>query len=589
MIDFRLYRVAWLPALAAFVVMMFSLEGEPEPIEPQIAPTAFDGDRAEINNRQILNAADERRPGGEGDAAVAEQVRSRFEEVTAGSVAIQQFTESVDGEDADLTNVILTLPGETDSTVLVIAARDSASGPGAASSAAATATLVELADVLAATEHTKTIVLVSTDAGGEGSAGAREFIEGYPDRDLVEAAIVVGQPGAAEPSKPHVLHDSTDDRSTNAQLVSIAEQAVADQADRAPGGRGTFADLARLAMPSAAGDQSVLIAEGVDTIAFSSAGERPLPPERDAPDDFDPEVMTEFGSAALATVLVLDQATTSLDHGPDAYVGFSGSLIPGWSIAVMALALILPAGLAAVDGVARAARRRFGLIRSLAWAVGLALPPLATVVAIYVLAVMGLIVRPLYPFDPGRFGLGLGELVILLLLAATLVGGYLFTGLGHPPRRARGEALVPALGAAAVAGALVSWLLNPYLALLLVPAAHVWLVAARRRPPSRALTLGLAALALLPAALALKVSAGAVGAGPWDLVLMIADGHIGTLAVIALCPLVGALVGLVILAWSEIRAGASAPRSGVPRTKPRLSEADSGVVDADAGHARATP
>lgn len=588
MIDFRLYRVAWLPALAAFVVMMFSLEGEPEPIQPQIAPTAFDGDRAEINSRQILNAAGERRPGGEGDAAVAEEVEGRFDEVTAGTVATQEFTESVDGEDADLSNVVLTLPGETDRTIVVMAARDSASGPGAASSAAATATLLELADVLAATEHEKTIVLVSTDAGSEGAAGAREFIEGYADRDVVEAAIVIGQPGAAEPAKPHVLRDSTDDSSTNAQLVSIAEQAVSDQADRAPGERGTFADLARLAMPSAAGDQSVLIEEGLDAVAFSSAGERPLSPGADGPEDLDPEVMAQFGSAALATVLVLDQATASLDHGPDAYVRFSGSLIPGWSIALMALALILPAGIAALDGVARAARRRSGVIRSLAWGIGLALPPLATVVAIYVLAVLGLIVRPLYPFDPGRFDLGFGELVILVLLAATLVAGYLLTGLGHPPRRARGDALVPALGAAAVAGALVTWLLNPYLALLLVPAAHVWLIAARRRPPSRALTVGLALLALLPAALALKVSAGAVGAGPWDLVLMIAAGHIGTPAVIALCPIAGALVGLVVLAWSGIRVEAGVPGGRPPRTNSRVSGTDSGVTNVDAGPAQAT-
>jgi Peptidase family M28 len=477
MIDFRLYRVAWLPALAAFVVLMFSLEGVPEPIEPQVAPTAFDADRAEINTRQILNAASERQPGGEGDATVAEEVMSRFEEITAGNTASQNFTESIDGEDADLTNVILTLPGETDRTILVMAARDSASGPGAASSVAATAALVELAEVLGATEHAKTIVLVSTDAGSEGAAGAREFIGAYPDRDLIEAAIVLAQPGAAEPSKPHVLRDSTDDTSTNAQLVSIAEQAVSDQADRPPGDRGTFADLARLAMPSAAGDQSVLIAEGLDTVAFSSAGEAPLPPDTDGPDDLDPEVLAEFGSAALGTVLVLDQATTPLDHGPDTYVGFSGSLIPGWAIAVLAL------------------------------------------------------------------------------------------------------------GVAAVTGALVSWLLNPYLALLLAPVAHVWLFAARRRPPSRGLTLALAALALVPALLALKVSAGAVGAGVWDIVLMIAGGHIGTPALIALCPICGALVGLAILAWSGALEEADVEGAGPPRTESRPTGTSRRLADVGSGHA----
>lgn len=546
MIDFRLYRVAWLPAIPAFVMVMFSFQGIPTPIEPPVAPTAFDADRAQINARQILNAAGERAPGSDGDRAVADLVMNRFEEIEAGTTASQSFERSVDGEDAELRNVAITLPGDSSRAILVLAARDSASGPGAASSAAATAALIELAELLGGTDRTKTVVLVSTDAGSEGAAGAREFLDAYAGRDLIEAAIVIAQPAAAARSEPYVLRDSTDDSSTSAQLARTAEQAVADQADRSSSGRGVFADLARLAMPVAVGEQSVLIAEGVPAVAISSAGEKPLPPAADEPDDLDPTTLGEFGSAVVAVVLAIDQSTTELEHGPQTYVEFAGNLIPGWALATLALALLLPAAIAALDGVARAARRGEGEGRAIGWAGALALVPLATLVLLYLLSVLGLVASPPYPFDPGRFGVGLGELLVLFVIVAAAVAGYAVTGLLRPPRSSRRGALVPALGAAATLGAVASWLLNPFLALLLAPLAHVWLVAAGERP-RRLLAIAAVVAALLPAALALRVVTGAVGAGTWDLVLMVADGQISTLALIALCPIVGSLVGLLVI------------------------------------------
>jgi hypothetical protein len=245
-------------------------------------------------------------------------------------------------------------------------------------------------------------------------------------------------------------------------------------------------------------------------------------------------------------VLALDQTTTSLEHGPGSYVGFSENLIPGWAIAVLSLALLIPPGIAALDGVARASRRRAGIVRALTWAVALALPLLATLVLVYLLALAGLIARPRYPFDPERFGVSIGELLAIVVLAATVIAGYVFTGLGRPAAAGR-AALVPALGAVATVGGLATWLFNPYLALLLAPAAHVWIVAARGRAPGRIAMLALVALALLPAALAFRSVTGAVGAGAWDVLLMVTDGHIGAAALIALCPLIGSLAGLILL------------------------------------------
>jgi hypothetical protein len=549
MIDFRLYRLAWLPALAAFVMVMFSLEGIPEPLDPQLTPAAFDSGRAETNARQILGTANERAPGSAGDAAAGDLVLERFEEIEAGTAAEQTFEADIDGEERELRNVVLNLAGGTDRVVLVVAPRDSASGPGAASSAAATAALLELAHVLGTTDHAKTIVLVSTDASTAGADGIRQFLDAFPDRDLIDAAVVLTQPGSSNPATPYVLRHSIDDRSTSMQLVRTAEETVAEQAMRSNDRGSLFTDLSRLAMPVAVGEQGVLISEGVDAVAISSAGEQPLAPSEDQPDDLDPEVLAAFGSAALGTVLAFDASAVPLAHGPETYVEFSGSLMPGWALAVLALAMLLPAAVAAVDGVARAARHRAGTIRALTWAFALALPLLLALIALYLMSVVGIVADPPYPFDPGRFGLGFGEVLALLFLVAIAVAAYILAGLARAPGRARREALAPALGTTAVAGGLATWLLNPYLALLLVPTVHVWLVAGRERPPSRMLLAGAVVLASLPVLLGARAAVSEVGGGVWDVVLMVTDGHIAALPLVLLCPLGGSLAGLLLLAW----------------------------------------
>src|SRR6187455_2860988 len=106
-IDFRLYRIAFLPALLAVVVAMFSLEGAPDALEPVTPPTTFEGDRAAAVARQIVNSAPDRSPGSPGDAAVADLVAARFDEVPAGAVTEQRFDTEVDDETRSLRNVLL--------------------------------------------------------------------------------------------------------------------------------------------------------------------------------------------------------------------------------------------------------------------------------------------------------------------------------------------------------------------------------------------------------------------------------------------------------------------------------------------------
>jgi hypothetical protein len=76
------------------------------------------------------------------------------------------------------------------------------------------------------------------------------------------------------------------------------------------------------------------------------------------------------------------------------------------------------------------------------------------------------------------------------------------------------------------------WIGNPYTALLVIPALHVWLlIAAPELRPRRGLALGLIALGLAPLALLIAFYAHQLGYGPgraaWEAVLLVAGGHVG--------------------------------------------------------------
>ena len=552
MVDFRIYRAGFFPALVAVVVLLFALEAPPGPLPETPTPVEFQQLAAAKRAHQILAAAPARPPGSRGDARIADMVEGQFKHVTAGQVTEQRFTGSFDGNDVDLRNVILTLPGQTTRSVVVMASRDSASGPGAASSAAATATLLELVNELRLTRHTKTLVFVSTDAGSDGAIGAKQFAAAYPQRAQVDGVVVVSQPGSATPTQPSLVDGSDGPQSANAQLASTGRVALTDQTTKAPTGETIFGELARLALPSGLGEQAPLISAGIPAIALSSAGERPLRVSQDQPDDLSANTLGAFGRSALQLIGTLDGAQAPPQHGPDAYLHLAGNLVPGWTLSLLALTLTLPAGLACVDGLARALRERERVGWALAWAFMRATPLIGSVILLYVLALVGIVARPDFPFDPTRFGVGPGEVVVMVFLAlAILAGFYLIRG-WRVPAAMPATAAAPALGAVCVSGVLVTWLANPYLGLLAVPVAHAWLLLARRAGPLPwpPVLVG-AAISLVPILAAIAHLVGRLDLGaaaPWRLLLMVGDGQLGFGTMLALSLLVGGLVGVVALA-----------------------------------------
>jgi hypothetical protein len=548
-VDFRLYRAAFAPALIAVVALMFSLEGIPAPLEPAVPPGSFEAGRAAATAHEIATAASDRPPGSDGDQAAADIVADRFSQIPSGNVSEQSFEASFEGDDVEARNVLITLPGESTDTIVVLAARDAARGPAAASSAAASGVLTELAAALGVAGHQKTVVLASTSGGSEGASGARELLQALPETNTVEAIVVIAQPGASERSGPLVVASSTDSRRTAIQLTRTADRAVETQTGDPQEGPGMLGQLSRLAIPAGLGEQAPLIAAGENAVAISAAGERPLEPGADGLDDVSPATLGDFGRAAQSIVQAIDADPEALVHGPDTYVEVGGNLVPGWALALLGLALLLPAAVAAVDALARASRFSERPLSSVLWALSRGLAPLGGVVVLYALALVGIVPSPSFPFDPGRYPIGLAAIVTALLFAAAVVGGAVLShGLRPPSHRSRGS-LVAGLGAVSASAGLLAWLQNPYLGLLAAPIAHVWLLADRPGGRvGRSVAIVAALASLLPTALAVGNLASALDLGadtPWTFAIMLADGQIGLAAALAACFLVAGLAGTV--------------------------------------------
>jgi hypothetical protein len=572
-VDLRLYRIAFLPTVAAVVALLFSLQSAPGPLHPLVAPTGFDRGAAVGYAQQIATQAPDRAPGSPGDARAAAMVGRTFKAVTAGQLVVQRF-----GDGGSLSNVILRLPGQSRNELVLIAPRDTAAPPGAASSAAATGALEELASALGTVQHTKTIVLVSTDGGSSGAEGARVLGDGYLDPANVDAIVALEQPGAASPRQPYVLDSSTGAESTSIQLVQSAELALSEQAGLHTAGPGPFGQLAELALPGGLGDQAVLIAHGYDAVGISSAGERPLPPSEDQLDDLSGKTLDEFARSAFGLVLALDSTPGQPIHGPSAYIEVGGNLVPGWALTLLAFALLLPALVAAVDTLARAGRRHIARA-AIGWAALRSLPLLATLAFLYALALIGIVPRPSFPFDPGRFTLGPAEALALVALA--LVGGAVWWRLGRNrmPVRMAPEAAAAALGLLCGLALAVILVVNPYLALLLVPLAHPWLIEARAgRRPHRWRCAGLVACALVPLILGAASVTGRLDldlGSIWPLALAFGDWGVRIPIAIAGCVLAASLLALIVVAGAGAEAGPPGP-ARPPRPRPVETPSESG-------------
>jgi hypothetical protein len=556
MIDLRLYRFALLAVPVVAVIAMFSLQSPPAALTGGVPPDAFDPSSAAPLAKQLADSSAYPTPGSAADNAMADQVKAQFSAIDGATVSEQRFDGSFRGHDVHLRNLIATLPGESNRQIALIAPRDVAEGSGAMTSAASTAAMLEIANSFSGAAHHKTLVFVSTDGSSMGALGAKRFIGDYSDAGLVDAAIVLSQPALQDPSPPLVIPWSTGAQSTASQLDDTANATVSEEAATPAGDEGPIADLLRLALPAGLGEQGPLIKAGLPAVRLSSDGELPMDPSEDIPDNFDTDTFARFGRSALSLILALDASPGAVEHGPSGYIGVAGNLLPGWTIALLALSLLAPVGLAAGFGLATGARSPLEAARGSLWAALRALPFLGALVALLAAALVGLLPSPDFPFDPRTESLGLGgtlSVIVAVLLYCAIA--FFLRPLRPPPPPAASIAAPAALLLACVA-TLGVWAANPYLGLLVALGLQAWLWAAARPSAGRLGAAGLVLLGLLPLIVLAANLAGRfdAGLGVWhDLVLMLADGQIGTSLALLGCLFAGAGVAIVAAAGGRPR------------------------------------
>jgi hypothetical protein len=544
-LDLKAYRLGFAPVLATLFVLAFSLQGVPDPLEPAVGTIEFDAEGAVDDARTLARIAPDPRPGSEDAVAAADHVRASLEEIASGSVGEQRFEGSVNGDDVELRNVVLTLPGSSDRAILVVAERDTRGGSGAASTASATGVLLELAAELGVAGRERTLIFGSIDGTGAEAEAISEMVNALPERTLVDAAVVISQPGAPAPAEPHLITASGGDERPSQTLIQTAEETLASRAQAGAGLDAAPGQVARLALPAASGAQAALLEEGVDAVAISGAGEVPLPPE--SAGELAPESIERFGATVLALVGALDTAAEPIAQEPESYVRLGDNTVPGWTISLLALALIVPPALPVSIVLARA--RRDGSARlALGWAAEWALVALTPLIALYFLALVGLIPRPEVPYDPGRFAVGPMEVAAMVFFAALALAGWWILGLRRAPARPQPAVLGAAAGALCLAACLVAWVANPYLALAMAPLAHVVMVHGASGRLAAGAAVALAVVAALPLLAVVLHVAGALDWGaatPWQLVVLVAGGGVGLLAAASLAVALVAVVAVV--------------------------------------------
>ena len=374
-----------------------------------------------------------------------------------------------------------------------------------------TAALLELARISASASCARRSCSSPPPARTTGFAGARAWAReaAAHGRRPVDAVLVLGDLAGERIRKPWVVPWSTSGAPAPLALQRTVESAlraeVAPQPGRRPRARGQWI---RRALPLTISEQGVVAAPGCPPSRRRDRRARPRPPTSRSR----ARAWASFGRGLLRAVTAIDEAgPTDPERAaarPPSPAGRTGSsrcatCCPTGRCGCSIGTLLLPALLAALDGLFRARRRRLPVGR---WAaLGRRRRAAAPLLAWLWLRALGADRRAR---RPGR-ARGAGPLpvrdrpAIVALVSTALVARRRLVRPAPADRRAaragrergRGRRWPPPPGSSSTCSPRVVWVFNPYAAALLLPAAHLWLFAAapgsRLRGPWAALPVAL--------------------------------------------------------------------------------------------------
>jgi hypothetical protein len=583
-LDVRVYRAAFLPALIAMFVAAFSLADRPTPTTTALSADAFDsssafgdGARPQRNSlNELARTFPDRAAGSNGDLRLADRVAQTLSRREGASrrPAFEVTRSETDWQDARLETVVGVRAGVSSRRIVIVASRDAAGSPGRAE-LSSTAALLELARIYRQRELRKTLVLVSTSGATTGFAGTRAWAREAAENQRaspVDAVIVLGDMAGKRIRKPWVVPWASDGSAPPLALQRTVESALRAEVSPNPGGSHASGQWIRRALPLTISGQGMIADEGLPAVAIGSTGEVPARPD---------EAVTRarlgsFGRGLLRAVTAIDEAgpidperaarSPAFSSGPDGIVTMR-NVLPDWVVRLLVATLLLPALLAALDGWFRARRRHLAVGRWAGWIAAAALAPLLGWLWLRLLGLSVLTV-PAAPVEPGLYPIETAGIVALASTAVvTAVGWFglrpLIVRRLAPGGSAAGGGLAAATGLVVCAVAAGVWLFNPYAAALLLPAAHLWLLAAA--PGSRlrgvwaalpvALGVALPVLAVLHYVSALDLDPLSFA---WLVALATADGHISIGAALAVSLWLGCLAGLLVVLRVRRKAEAAA-------------------------------
>ena len=344
--------------------------------------------------------------------------------------------------------------------------------------------------------------------------------------------------------------------------------------------------------PPALGEQGPLVEAGLDAVRLSLLGRAAARARRATRStSVDPSSLDDFGRAALSLMLALDAAAERRSStGPDAYIGLAGNLLPGWTLALLALALLLAGGGRRRRPDSRpppAARSRPRAALRLGRAARGAVPGRRSLLVYRLRAgradARARSSRSTHRRRSSGTGGTIGGRGRRRRLGAV---AFFLRPLLPPPRRDAAAAAPPPSLLAALA-AFGIWLVNPYLALLVALGLQLWVLAAARRRSGRLAAAGLVLAGLLPLLAALVDLAGRFepASASGDLLLMLTGGQLGDgLALLGCAP--GGGRGVAIVAGAPGPGRRRRDARSRPRTERRAGAAAAGARSAG-GAARA--
>ena len=360
-LNTRLVRVAFFLMAPALLAVLFSLSTTGTLPRPPLEPV-FDGTVAAAVAAELSTEYPSRIPGSpEGTDAA----RWYTETISALGLQADEDIWSVDlpglGK-TELRNIVTAIPGRSEETLVVVAHRDNrGAGQAFGDNASGTAALIEIARGYAPQETTpasllqRTLVLVSTDAGAYGGAGAARFAAESAYAESALAALVLDGLGGRGRSRLAIAGARSS--SPARALVGTAAARVEEQTGEAPALPGVVTQLVDLAIPYAAGEQGFFLARGVAALTLTT--DDPGDPNIPAGDSAGPlatRTLSRLGRASEAVIVSIDESVGGAFRTQDS-VYLDERAASGWTVRLALIVAVAPFALGVFDLLVRSRRR----------------------------------------------------------------------------------------------------------------------------------------------------------------------------------------------------------------------------------------